>query len=161
MYFSAIIYGIASLILLAIVLWILIKPFFTLLFILRSKRRKAEVISGTYFTDENGSKRFTVTTAVYEDKDGVHHVILRDDDTMNYFVNRIKFLRFGYSAGDKITIFADPNGYFTMWRYLFAETLTALILAVFPAFLLAGTGYMFYCEITDYGLLDRILSIFR
>ena len=161
MYFAAIIYGTASLVLLAIVLWILKKPFFTLLFMLRGKRRKAEVISGAYFTDENGFKRFAVPVAAYEDKDGVHSLILRDDDTMNYFVNRIKFLRFEYSAGDKITVFANPDGCFTMWRYLFAETLTALLLAVFPAFLLAGTGYMFYCEISDYGLLYRILSIFR
>ena len=160
MYFAAIIYGIASLILLAIVLWILKKPLFTLLFILRGKRRKAEVISGR-ISDENGFERFAVPVAAYEDKDGFHTVILRDDDTMNYFANRIKFLSFGYSAGDKVTVIANPDGRFTMWRYLFAETLTALMLMAFPAFLLAGTGYMFYCEISDYGLLNRILSIFR
>ena len=146
--------AVVSLGILALILYILSKPFRILLFILRGKRVRAEVIFGET-VNIDGMPKVSVPTAAYEDENGAHAIILRKDDFLSYNA------RFKAGRGDKITVYVNADGEFTTIMYLFHSIVTAVLLAAMPVLLFAGTAGMLYYEITDYGVIHQIRRAFE
>lgn len=147
--FELVFLAVVSLAILALIIYIFSKPFRILLFMLRGKRVRAEVIFGEM--DDSGEvPQISVPTAVYEDENGAHAIILRKDDFLSYTA------RFKAGSGDKITVYVNSDGEFTTVMFLFHSLVTAILLAAMPVFLFVGVAGMLYYEITDYGVIYQI-----
>lgn len=143
-YAGLILLAVFSLALIALILFIFSKPLKTLIYILKSRRIRAEILN-VPINGENGIQIFR-PVAVYEDESGPHMLILRKEDFFAYG-------RLMLRDGRRVTVFADENENFTTLHYFFRTLIQAFLLAAMPVMLLIGTAGMLYDEITAYHII--------
>lgn len=139
-----------SIVLIGVILYVLSKPLKTLLYIFKGRKLRAEIMYMP-ITDESGIPQILTPIAAYEDESGLHTLILRKEDFLDYGKSPLR-------DGRKATVFADENGGFTTLYHFFRTLIQAILLAAMPVLLLIGSAGMLYCEITDYHIIERIFS---
>lgn len=151
-YAELILLAVFSLALAALILFIFSKPLKTLIYILKSRKIRAEIIN-VPINGENGIPQIFKPIAVYEDESGPHILILRKEDFFAYG-------RLMLRDGRRVTVFADENEDFTTLHYFFRTLIQSFLLAAMPVLLLIGTAGMLYDESTAYHIIERILNKF-
>ncbi|MGN0675845.1 MAG: hypothetical protein ACI4KG_08825 [Oscillospiraceae bacterium] len=151
-YLELILPAIFSVVLVVLIFRIFSKPLKTILFMLKGKKVRAEVIQGS-IDNSGGVTKVCIPVVTYEDERGAHVLLLCNDD----FTSAAAFRP---SAGDNITVFADKaDEYFTTVHFLLYRLVTAVLLAAMPAALLIGTAGMLIEQLDTYGFLHKWFGI--
>ncbi len=151
-YLELILPAIFSVVLIVLIFRIFSKPLKTILFMLKGKKVRAEVIQGSIEYIDSVPK-ICIPVVTYEDERGVHVLLLCKDD----FTSAAAFKP---SAGDKITVFADKaDEYFTTVHFLLYRLTAAVLLAAMPALMLIGTAGMIIEQLDTYGFLHKWFGI--
>lgn len=133
-----------------LILFILSKPFKSLIYILKSRKVRAEILNVSV-PSENGAPPVFTPLALYKDESGSYALILRKEDFLSYGKNLLR-------DGKKLTVFADENGFYTTLYHFFRTLIQTVLLAAMPVLLFIGSAGMLYSEITSYHVISRILN---